>query len=526
MSDTPFNYLSADKSTVYRAVMRAFSQAKEHFVVHLRPEDVHERCSVRGLALPLEEVQQALGQLVAWGNLQAEPDTSRVTSVEDFYRARYLYQITREGEAAEAALALFERLLGRRGALQSVALHDIHTQLRALLALLDDPEADLARTHLLLRDITRVFADLAENARAFMTDLSRGLDLRTAQREGFLAYKDRLIDYLQRFVGDLVTQSAEIAGLIRALDAHSGFRDRLAGIAEREAEDLAPDLEGVESDRGSRREAALREWLARWDGLKAWFIGALGHPSQAELLRARARRAIAQLLDAVVRLNERRLGRSDRAADYRTLARWFMECEDDAEAHRLWRAAFGLSPARHLGLDAETQAERERDPVPPATPWREAPPLRISPRLRETGSLRRRGAPPQVRDRREGKRRLAGLLASESAQARAARRRLATGREILLSELGTLDRDAFALFLLLLGEALSAASHPEAKVETLTSDGAIAIELTPLGPDTLAELWTPDGVFSGRDHRIRITDLEVSARLPAEPARRDREAAA
>jgi len=34
---------------------------------------------------------QALGQLVDWGNLQSQPDTARVATIEDFYRKRLLY---------------------------------------------------------------------------------------------------------------------------------------------------------------------------------------------------------------------------------------------------------------------------------------------------------------------------------------------------------------------------------------------------------------------------------------------------
>ncbi len=511
MSERAFNYLTAEKTSIYRAVMRTFSEAKEHFVVHLRPEDVVERCLSAVESLTLEDTQSALAQLVEWGNLQAEPDTSRVTTVEDFYRARYLYQITREGEAAEAALATYERMLGHKGVLQSVALRDIRAQLQALMTLLQDPAADPAKAHLLLRDVTRVFADLADNARDFMAGLGRGLDQGAARRDSFLAYKDRLIEYLQRFIGDLVTQSAEIGGLIESLDRHPAFRDLLTRIAEREAEDLAPGADDLQLDSVSPSSMRLAEWLARWAGLKAWFIGRRGHPSQADLLRSRARRAIAQLLDAVVRLNERRLGRSDRSADFRTLARWFMDCPDDARAHRLWRSVFGLSPVRHLSIDTETLAARDRAPIPASVSWTRAPPLLISPRLRETGRFRKRGAPPRVRDRHQEKRKLAGLLARESAQARAARRRLATGEETRLSAMGELDREGFGLFLLLLGEALSASTHPDARVETVTGDGAISIRMTPLGADTHAAILTPDGVFSGRDHLICIRDLEGPA---------------
>jgi uncharacterized protein (TIGR02677 family) len=83
----PFSYLTAQNAGVYRQVMLAFVAAKRRFVVHLRTEDIAE-------ALPAEDPQaiaDALKQLVTWGNLRADPDTSRVTSVEDFHRARFLY---------------------------------------------------------------------------------------------------------------------------------------------------------------------------------------------------------------------------------------------------------------------------------------------------------------------------------------------------------------------------------------------------------------------------------------------------
>lgn len=519
MPDTSFNYLAAEKTDLYRAVMRAFSEAKEHFLVHLRPEDVLGRAARDGQRLDLDAVKAALGQLVEWGNLQAEPDTSRVTTVEDFYRARYLYRITREGEAAQAALATFVRMLGHHGALQSVALADIANQLRALRTLLDDhgtdDRPDPVKAHLLLRDITRVFADLADNARDFMAGLARGLDLRNTNRDSFIAYKDRLLGYLRQFIGDLVTRSTEIARLITDIQVHHGFQPLLERISERDAADLAPTPDPVqqgatELDPAWATAKAMAEWRARWAGLQLWFIGAQDSSCQAELLRGRARRAISDLLNAIVQLNERRLGRSDRSADFRTLAVWFMECDDDAQAHRLWRAAFGLSPARHLGIDSDTLMSRDEVPIPAARPWGQSPALNISPRLRETGSYRRRGAPPKVRDRGSDKRKLEGLLARESLEARAARRRLATGEEILLSAIGVLDPASFALFLRLLGDALAAAPDPERSVETVTGDGAIRIELAPLGAETRAAIETPAGTFTGRDYRVRITDLEIA----------------
>src|ERR1700732_1749373 len=132
----PFAHLTAPLHVLYRRVMAVFRVSKQRFVVHLRPEDVTE--ALRGdSAAPAghEDVQEALSKLAEWGNLRATPDTSRANTVEDFYRTRYLYQLSREGEAAERALEVYEQEIGRRAELQAVALEDIRLRLRALAAL-------------------------------------------------------------------------------------------------------------------------------------------------------------------------------------------------------------------------------------------------------------------------------------------------------------------------------------------------------------------------------------------------------
>lgn len=511
--------------------MGEFVAAKRRFVVHLRTEDLHEALA---RAEPSAHVQvdalaDALGQLVEWGNLRADPDTSRVTTVEDFHRARFLYQLTRAGEAAERALGVYEEQLGKRGALQAVALADIATQLRALRELAGEVDPDPARLGLLLRGLVDRFEDLADNAQAFMGSLRRTIELHDADVDAFLAYKDRLVDYLERFIKDLVTVGAEIAGLLADFD--DAQVPRLLGIvARRDAEDAAPgeagggDADGRgddgQSDDGVTGELDPRElayragiaaWGERWQGLRQWFVSEPGHPSQAKLLRSRARQAIPDLLAVVASLNERRSGRSDRSADFRALALWFAEAPDDAAMHRLWRSAFGLYGSRHLVLDGDTRTAREESPVQPSTSWHDAPALHISPRLRRTGSYERRGRPNRIANREEGRRLLAQLAARQSEQTAAARARLATGRPTKLGELGELDPDAFGLFLLLLGDALAGRRPDRRDVATTTADGTLGVRLVALAEAPAVEIRTAAGIFRGPDHVIEIADLSPPA---------------
>jgi uncharacterized protein (TIGR02677 family) len=492
-----FRHVTAEKAGVYRAIMGAFAAAKRQFRLHLRPDEVHAEARWPGALPAVEEVLQALAQLVEWGNLRSQPDTARVATLEDFYRARFLYSLSSGGEAVETALEAFVQALGRRGELQSVALEDILARLSALRALAAETPLDAGKVHESLRDLVHVFSSLAENAQAFMASLARAIDLQRTNIQAMMAYKTRLIEYLERFIGDLVTRSGRIAAQLSELAPHA--EALLCAVAEREAHDAAPE--------GSEREAGvvsqrLDAWRARWSGLAGWFVGSDHSPPQSELLRSRARAAIPRLLGAIAALNERRSGRSDRSTDFRVLARWFAETASDTEAHRLWRAAFALSPARHLSL---TVADED---VPASRPWSEAPRVEVVPRLRERGQLAPRGAPPRAKDRSRERAILAERLRKEHEQVAAARARIVSRGTRRLSELGPLDRHEFGLFLALLGESLGAQTHPDRPVERFTADGLLRVRLEPLGPHTHAQIETETGCFSGRDHVITIRPAE------------------
>lgn len=500
----PFAYLSAPNALLYRRVMRSLMAEKERFTVHVRPEQV---CAVLGAGggdpVSAEAVADALERLAqpSWGNLLAFPDSSRVTSLEDFYRRRMLYQMSRQGEAAERALAQYDAALGTRGALQSVALEDIVvllTHLRDAVAEYTAGDAvDAARTHQALRSLRERFSELAENAVAFMGSIQRTIDLHDADVEAFLAYKEQLIDYLERFINDLLTRGAAIAELLGSIP-DDGVRFLATTAAEREAIDAAP------GEQETAVAAAHEVWQRQWTGLADWFVSTPGRESEAKLLRARARAAIPALLAVVRALHEKAGGRTDRTQDFLTLARWFADLPDDAARHRLWRSAFGLTPMRHLSVTPTTEDAWAAADLGNATPWDQAPPVEISPQLRRTGSYERRGKAARVTDRSEAKALLIEQARQEAEQTAAARRRILTAGPRPLSAFGVLDPEAFRLFLGLLGDAL-AAMGPQATISVVhTSDGELTVSLTRVPDAGVAVIHTLEGDLSGPNHLVDI----------------------
>jgi uncharacterized protein (TIGR02677 family) len=497
-----FSHLNAEKRDLYRSVLHVFMQAKASFALHLRPNDV-----VAALENSIPEkfdandVGVALNQLCEWRNLEAHRDAADVTTVEEFYRPRYLYQLTAEGEAAERALSVFFETLEQPGELQVAALADIRQYLGELLNLSRNEAPDESVSHRVLDLLTARFDQLTSRAQTFLRSLQRTIDLHGITVEAFLSYKQALIDYLERFIGELVIATHEIAERLNDIESH-GVEKLLEAAARRDT------IDALEHEKDARLTEIRKLWHSRWTGFRSWFISDSGRQSQAEVLRSRARAAIPALLGAVARINDRRTTRSDRVADLQTLARWFAEAPSDKDLHRLWRAAFGLSPSRHLCIDDHTLQLREQKPTLAHTSWLDADPVRISPRVRQFGRHASKGPSKSVIDRTQEKALLAQMARDEAQMIATAQGRLATGARIRLSELHALETSAeLDLFLDLLGEALATKIDPKHIVVAQSIDGVLRIELEPIGDSVEAVISTPDGLLRGEDHYVTITNV-------------------
>lgn len=506
-----FAHLNVDNTPLYRAILRVFVAERARFVISLRPSEIFNALAAPSATtsgtdgeseisnfkpeIDAEGVHAALQQLRAWGNLDDTNDNADAATIEEFYQRRRLYQLSAVGEAAEQALAAFDAYLHRPGELQTAALQDIGELLDALLPLLADDPPDDAKIHQVLSALVARFEQLTTRAQSFMRGLQSTLELHGIGVDAFLAYKERLIDYLEKFIGELIIATGRIAEALTNLE-HCGVALAFAAAARRDLVDtLDPEPDALDQ--------ATARWRGAWEGLRRWFIPG-DTPSQAELLRARARSAIPALLTAVSQINERRASRADRAADFATLARWFAEAPADADCHRLWRVAFALVPARHLRINSETLAARSARAETPRTSWLEGAPVWLSPRLRAKGFNAPRGTSPAVIDRAADKARLRELARHQAEQIDRARRHLIEGGRRRLADLGPLQDDSFRLFLDLLGHALSQRRDRAGPIDVESADGTLRIVLEPVAGSTIATLATAHGDFHGADHWITI----------------------
>jgi uncharacterized protein (TIGR02677 family) len=498
-----FRYVTVENAPSYRAILEVLVEAKEHYVIELRPAEIADRLARSGLFFELpaaEDLDRHLDQLAEWGNLQRSHDTGAVARVEDFYRRRYLYRLTAAGESAHRAVREVEATVGRSGALQTSMLVEIREALGALTEAARAGDAPgLVRA---LHRLRGAFESLTEEANLFLGELDRHAAHERVDEVRFLAHKRALLAYLGRFVEDLRRLRPEIAA--RLADAESHGPDRFLPLAAAAA-DLPPALEGA--DPAARWIAEERE---RWDGIRAWFAGRAGIAPRVERLHGAALTAVVRLTRSLDRLNDRRVRAVDRAADFRTLARWFSACATDDDAHALWASAFGLYPARHFHI-----GEDDPDLTRPDASWWDARPVEVPVRLRTHGAVSRSGRPPPALDFSDGRTWIAARRRRERAQLEGAMARFAGRGPLRLSSLGRIDGPELDQLLALLDEALVAPREPGGTRRARSADGRFEIVLTPPPGERWVMLETPLGRLRCLDYELRVA-ASARARPAAE----------
>jgi uncharacterized protein (TIGR02677 family) len=472
-----FLYVGSEKASLYRAIMRVFVDSRERFSYHLRAEEIAAALQTADSQPPdHKEIESALAQLRQWGNLEADAEASEAYVVEEFYTPRSTFRMTSRGEAAEQALALFDENSHRQKSLHDSFVADIRLVFQELLRLSEQEQPDAGKINRELLLLRVLFEDLSATAQNFIGRLERKMDLQPLEAR-------RLVDYGQRFIDELVLEADAIAQIIRNIEARG--LDRLLQATAEQA----------------------NQWQLHWRRFRLWFFSEPDSPSHSERLRERARKSIPALLSMIANQQQHRI---DRSSDFRVLARWFAQAPSDADAHRLWRAAFGLCSARHLAVDDETLDDRAAQHVPVNISWLEAPPLRVPTRLQDSRVNSRTGGLSRMIDRSAEKQKLAAASQREAQRLLNAHHRFGNGNRVRLSELEYLQAGEFELFLDLLGETVSNRVFESETTEILSGDGCFRIKLEPTEDGRDASILTADGMLSGPDHWISIE------RIPAE----------
>ena len=399
-----FVYLTVDESTDYLAIMDLFSAT---LLTDLSAAEVTSQLAEHGLRLDRDVVEARCRQLVDWGNLVPSLRDARVSTVAEYIRSRSRYQVSKlGGRLHREAVAILHASDGAREVARELLGQIVHS-LDRILAMLDHQMTD---ADALAGEVTTIFSNqrlFTDSVRDFYAYLAGILSRYDLGGEEYAQFKELLLVYIDLITADVNRHAPAVAhriGLVlKLIDPLLEMLGTLPGLT-------LPDGTPVERVPGRTRPD--------WEELAYWYDdhGASG----PEQLRAAAGQALGQLITNAKRLLDSSGTGFSRRADFLRLARWFSTAEDDG-AHRLYAAAFGAYPSRHLLFGPE-----EPDPrIGPTTSWWDSNPVQIPVSLRERGDRAMRGRSSRIPDPTADRLRLIAEAEREAEQRRSAAAELA-----------------------------------------------------------------------------------------------------
>ncbi|GAA3212423.1 DUF2397 domain-containing protein [Dactylosporangium siamense] len=476
-----FSYLTADAADDYIAIMRLFAGT---LLADLSAEEVGSQLTERGVVLDPDTVESRCRQLVDWGNLVRSVRETRVPTVAAYHRSRSRYQVSKlGGRLHREAEELFRAVDGAREVARELLARIVDSLDHILLQVGDvnrriDVEA-------LAGAVTGVFNDhqmFHESVTDFYAYLSGVLTRYDLGGEEYTQFKGLLLDYVDLIGADVNRNAPEILERLRIL---LQLIDRVL--------DHLPAVPTVDGEAFTIERLPGRA-LSDWEQLAAWY-GASGSRSGPDQLRAAARQALGQLIANARRMLTATGTGLSRRADLLKLAAWFHSADSDS-AHRLYDAAFGCYPARHLlfGPDEPDTA------TGPGTSWWESIPVNVPVSLRERGDRAARGRSSRVPDPGTEAQRLVGLAHQRDAARRAAAAELLAAGPLHRSRLSKAARD---LLLEKLSAVFAAVSTSATPIEHQDADLGLMLRATPANGDAT--------IVTSADGAITIHDVQLVA---------------
>ena len=481
-----YRYVIADNAADYLAIMGLFTST---MLADISAAEVVAHLADVGVALSVDDVEARCLQLEQWGNLVRSVRDARVATVADYLRSRSRFQASKLGgrvhrqvdemlHATEGAREVARELLG--------GMVDI---LERILAQVTSGPVD---ADAVAADVTTVFTSqrlFTESVRDFYAYLHHVLSRYDLVGEEYTGFKRLLLEYVDLINSDVARHAPALTAAFDRLTPH--LDALLAALA------TLPTLANPD---GSAAERSPGRTRTDWDELAAWYSGRTSRSGPHQLRNA-AEQALAQLLSNAKRMLAAAGTGVSRRADLLRLASWFAGADTD-EAHRLFNAAFGAFPVRHLALGPD-----EANPRAGAlTSWWDADPVDVPISLRERGDWAARGRTARVPDPGLDREELLAEARAEAEQARAAAAELVAVGAVDGAHLSPAARD---MLLDRLADLLASFQELTDPAESVDSDLGFVLHAEPQ-PGVMTVVHANDGVLTVEALRLTITELAIT----------------
>lgn len=383
-----FRYLGGEEWQEYRAILAVFADT---FFTEFAPEDVVDHLKASGVTIELGVVADRLESLRNWGNLTASTTVGNPASLDDYYRRRHRYLITRAGQEVHSMVEGVLHSVDQIGDVQAGRLRDLLRALQQLQSFVGQGLQRIAANDVIdaVRGVFDPHESFSDEITQFFASINQWQSRYDLEPEEIGFFAEVLVGYVSEQLVEIERMARPISQALRRLEPD------LDAILLRAQSGLAVRVDDAGFADNFKVRAVAGTARTDWDHLRRWFEADHGAPSRLESLTRQAIAAVRTLTGNLTRLSRAGAGSASRRIDFVRLAAWLDTADTVDDAHALVSAAFGLHAARHLSL----LSQDADDPVATVTPWADAPRASVPITLRERGERAQRGSASRVRDR-------------------------------------------------------------------------------------------------------------------------------
>lgn len=342
-------YLSAENYVSYRAIMRIFYQEHQKMHYQLDKQTIMGKLRQDRLFSDYSEQQlsQDLDQLIRWKNLTAIQDPRKVRTVADFQNKQYQYMMSQAALEIERMTITLENLYTHTTGLTSSSFRRIQRALDKIETLDQMPLKEIGDWW---KDLQEDFSRLSQSYQDYLREFYGPSAEKYMKSEDFLVYKRHLITYLEDFVQDLQSNSAQISAQLESLSSETTAK--LLNLVHQSELDVPRPL----SEKTEHWQEELRmKNEGVWQSLVGWFSGADSTARQVMEVTNEVIRRVVQ--NAAMLVQMQNMGVSNKA-ELCHMMKLFSQVPSLDEAHKLSALVFGAQHARHYVVNSDRETDR------------------------------------------------------------------------------------------------------------------------------------------------------------------------
>ena len=332
-------YLTVENADRYRSIIRFFYLKYEKLQYWIYQEEVYEELKSHNYFsdYTMEQCQKDLAALVNWKNLIPIQDTKKALTLEEFKNKKYKYQLSEYSVEIERMVIRLENLFIETTSLEPSLLERIRKNIGKIKEM-SQKEPDIVYSWWM--DLSNDFIRLNQNYQDYMRELNSVKAEEMMKTLQFLAFKDRLTEYLRTFVKSLQMNVTIIEQYLKNLEDTYVYSvlDKVVLYEE--------SIPHVEID--ITTEQISENVRGRFESMKDWFLGRNGMASEAYHIFDLTNETIRKITRYATRISELSHRGANRRQEYYKVAEMFGKCSNISEAHKLSAYVFGIEAPLHL----------------------------------------------------------------------------------------------------------------------------------------------------------------------------------